>query len=452
MAESMASSSTVDVQVAIVGAGVAGLAALRLLADRGIRAVVIEARDRIGGRILTVHDERLPHAIELGAEFIHGSAEGLVEMLQPARLAACRINGDRWRMRNRRLTKMDDFWKQLQTVMRFLKAEGEDESFADFLERKPGGRNAADARVLALQFVEGFHAADSRLISAKALADGGSPGEDPEEQRLMRIPSGYHRIPAWLARELGAQILLERVVERIEWERGSVVLFARDRNGKSMTIRAQAAIVTVPLAVLLAEAGEEGSIELSPAVPVIDKMRTRLAMGAVTRVIMLFRERWWTDKLSAAPKDSSFEATSFFQGDGDEFPVCWTLHPAHLPAMVCWTGGPAAERMAELPYEERVGRAVAALAKNTGVTGRRIVSQLEAAWTHNWERDPYARGAYSYAMVGGSQAAKELARPIQNTIWFAGEAADAEGRNGTVNGAIGSGRAAAKSTARAVNT
>jgi monoamine oxidase len=227
---------------------------------------------------------------------------------------------------------------------------------------------------------------------------------------------------------------------------------ARDPNGQSMTVGARAVIVTVPLAVLFAEAGEEGSIEMSPQMPVVEKMKSRLAMGSVARVTMLFRERWWTDKMSAVPKDESLESMSFVQGDTKEFPVCWTLYPAHLPAMVCWTGGLAAKRMADLPYEERLARALAGLAKNLGVTRRRVQSQLEAAWTHNWDRDPYARGAYSYPMVGGSHAPKELARPIQNTIWFAGEAADAEGRNGTVNGAIGSGRAAAKEAARAVAT
>src|SRR5204863_414738 len=78
--------------------------------------------------------------------------------------------------------------------------EGKDESFADFLARSPGGRSAGDARAEALMFVEGFHAADPRLISARALADGGSPSEDPEEQRQMRIPAGYHTVVEWLAR------------------------------------------------------------------------------------------------------------------------------------------------------------------------------------------------------------------------------------------------------------
>jgi monoamine oxidase len=108
--------------------------------------------------------------------------------------------------------------------------------------------------------------------------------------------------------------------------------------------------------------------------------------------------------------------------------------------------------MAELPYEERVARAIAGVARNLGVTRSRVQSHLEAAWSHNWDRDPYARGVYSYPMVGGAHAAKDLARPIKSTIWFAGEAADAKGRNGTVHGAIGSGRAAAQQAARVIAT
>src|SRR6266550_428417 len=122
-------SSTVD--VVIVGAGVAGLAAMRLLADRGISTRVLEARDRIGGRIFTLHDLRLPHAIELGAEFIHGSAEDLVEIVDAARIAAFTIEGNRWQMRGRRLERVG-LWDRLHVVMRHLKAEGQDESFADF--------------------------------------------------------------------------------------------------------------------------------------------------------------------------------------------------------------------------------------------------------------------------------------------------------------------------------
>src|SRR4051812_34527824 len=181
------SANDLAVDVAIIGAGVAGLAALRSLVDARLTACVLEARDRIGGRIHTIHDDRLPHGIELGAEFIHGSAPELVEIAQEASLVPFVIEGERWRPRAGQLTLANDFWRDMHKVMRYLPEDGEDESFADFLDRSPGGRKAGEARTLSRQFVEGFHAADAGKISAKALAEGGAPSEDREEQRIMRI-------------------------------------------------------------------------------------------------------------------------------------------------------------------------------------------------------------------------------------------------------------------------
>lgn len=435
-----------NVDVVIVGAGVAGLAAMRLLEDRGIRTRVFEARDRIGGRIFTVHDDRLPHAIELGAEFIHGSAAETVEIVHEARIAAFAIEGTRWGLRGGKLIHVG-MWDRLHAVMRHLKADGPDESFADFLARSPGGPSAGDARAFALQFVEGFHAADPRLISAKALAHGGSPSEDPAEQRQMRIPAGYASVPEWLARDAKNRIVTETVVERIEWEKGSVAVSARGRSG-STTICARAAIVTVPLGVLLATDGEEGAIQFSPPLPIVEKIRTRLTMGCVARMVLLFRERWWTKKLSAAPREGTLDSMSYMFGGAQDFPVCWTLHPAHLPALVAWAGGPTGARLSGRTFDEWRDRAIAAVAKNFGVTRRRVESQLLDCWAHDWDTDPLSRGAYSYPMVGGAGAAKQLAHPVENTLWLAGEAADAEGRNGTVTGAIGSGRAASLRLAR----
>src|SRR5437762_2064361 len=147
------------VDVAIVGAGVAGLAALRALTDAGLSVCVLEARDRIGGRVYTMHDDRLSHAIELGAEFVHGSAEDLVELANQAKLAPFTIEGDHWRPRGGRLTHAKDYWGEMHKVMRYLPEGGKDESVAEFLARSPGGTSAGAARTLTKQFVEGFHAA-----------------------------------------------------------------------------------------------------------------------------------------------------------------------------------------------------------------------------------------------------------------------------------------------------
>jgi|SRR5919108_2459320 monoamine oxidase len=443
--------SVIGCDVAIVGAGVSGLAAMRVLEEQGIRTCVLEARDRIGGRIWTVRDQRLPHPVELGAEFVHGSAPELLALAHDASALLYAIEGERWQSRAGRLRRLDDFWKRLHTVMRYLDARKSDRSFADFLEDAPGGRSAADARALARTFVEGFHAADATRISARALADGGSPSEDAGEQRQMRVLDGYDRVPEWLARGFRHRVMSEMVVERVEWADGDVAMLARHRNESSLTtIAARAAIITAPLGVLLARPGERGAIRFSPELPIIERTRSRLTMGAVVRVVILFRERWWTNRLRSVPRGASLESMSFLHGDSADIPVWWTLHPMQARVMTGWVGGPAAERVSGLGSGEIEDRAFAALAANLGVTRRRVTEQVEACWTHDWQHDPFSRGAYSYALVDGSDAARHLARPIARTLWFAGEAADPEGRNGTVHGAIGSGRRAARAVARAL--
>ena len=432
--------------VAIVGAGVAGLEAMRVLEERGIRTLVLEARDRIGGRIDTVRDPRLPHPVEVGAEFVHGSAPELEEIAREARLLVYAVDGDRWRSRGGRLTRLDDFWERLQMVARRLDARKTDRSFAAFLDDAPGGRAGADARTLTRSFVEGFHAADTRRISVRALADGGIP-EDREEQRQLRIAEGYDRVPEWLARDFRDRIATQSVVERIEWARGGVELSVR-RAGTGATVGARAAIVTVPLGVLLARPGEPGAITFSPSLSILDRVGACLTMGSVVRVAMLFKERWWTERMRSLPRDESLESMSFLHGDAGDIPIWWTLYPVQSRVMIGWAGGPAAERLAGRSVDEIRDRAVAALAANLGVSRGRVERQLEACWTHDWQRDPFSRGAYSYALVGGSDAATQLARSVEGTLWFAGEAADPQGRNGTVHGAIASGRRAARSVLR----
>ena len=374
----------------------------------------------------------------------------MVDIIREAQLLAYVVEGERWRSRGGRLTRFHDFWKDLHVVMRHLDARKADRSFADFLDDAPGGPSAADARSLAREFVEGFHGADADRISAKALADGGSPSEDAEEQRMMRIADGYDRVPQWLARDLGNRITTGAVVERIEWDRGAVELTVRGPAALSTRITARAAIITVPLGVLLASPEEPGAITFSPSLPVLDRIRSSLTMGGVVRVNVLFRERWWADRLRAAPRGASLESMSFLHGDSDDLPVWWSLHPVHASMMVGWAGGPTAQRFAGRSPSDMEGSAVRSLAANLGVSRQRVASQVEACWTHDWQHDPFSRGAYSYSLVGGADAATQLARSIKGTLWLAGEAADAEGRNGTVHGAIGSGRRAAQSVARSL--
>lgn len=439
--------------IAIVGAGVAGLAAARALVDAGEEVIVLEARDRIGGRLHTIRDERAAHPVELGAEFLHGEAKEAMDLVRSAGLVSYDVLGVRWRAEGTRLTHVSDFWSELDEVMRKLsESRTPDRSFQDFLDSNPGGPRLARARSLAREFVAGFHAADPALISERSLAEGGSPGGDEEEERLARVLDGYDRIPQWLARDLGPALQTGTAVTRIEWKKGEVRLMTRSTTSDTTSdVVARAVIVSVPLGVLLAERGTDGALEIEPSPTSHVRASQLLAMGHARRVIYTFDHAFWdSKKLRRLPKDTSLSTMSFLFGTDDNFPTWWTMMPMRLPMLTAWAGGPRAAAMAGRSNEEVAALGVSSIARMVGVSRTTVEGAVTASWTHDWSVDPWSRGAYSYSKVGGSDVAKTLARSVEGTLFFAGEATDAEGRNGTVHGAIASGQRAAKQVLRSV--
>jgi monoamine oxidase len=440
------------VDVAVIGGGVAGLSAARDLTTAGLTVEVLEARQRIGGRVLTIHDPSVAVPVEIGAEFVHGSAPQTEDLMREASLTLCDVNGDRWESDATRLRSLNDFWERLDRVMRHLSPAGRhDRSFADFLAERPGGRELARERQLASQWVRGFHAAGPARASVRALANGGSPRGDESEQRQARVLGGYDRIPAHLARGLDRDPRLSTVVTRVEWERGAADLTVRAYDGGPQPgLSARAVIVAVPLGVLQARAGEHGTIAFTPPLPKAKSDALRgLAEGHVVRVsVVLDEPLWLTEPPRAVSGGRNLQRLAFIHPADDEMPVCWTAYPTDAPLLVAWFGGPEAESLARLDGSDIEERAVAALARRLHVPPRRFERHVRACHMHNWSADPFSRGAYSYVVVGGSEAATKVARPVDGTLFFAGEAFDAQGRNGTVEGAIASGRHAARQVRR----
>jgi monoamine oxidase len=436
--------------VVVIGAGAAGLAAARELVAAGIDVTVLEARDRLGGRILTVHDRDIG-AIELGAEFLHGSAGALQPIIAAAMLRVLSIEGTRWEAIGRTVRRLDDFWARLDRVMRKLgTGTRADESFSDFLARRPGGRSLAADRTLAAEFVRGFHAADLTRISAKVLAESGSPGGDEREQRLARVLDGYDSVITWLAAPVRDRIRLSNIVTRVRWRNGHVEIESTHADGtRQGTVEARAVVITVPLGVLQAAPGQPGAIEFEPALGTKACALRHMAMGSVVRLVFRFRERCWSgDSFQPHGKPLDLDSMSFLHTHADDFAVWWTAYPLQSPVLTAWCGGPEATRLAELDRSTLESRAIASLSAQLGVPRRRLTALVRDTWFHDWVHDPFARGAYSYQLVGGRNAPADLARPVRGTVFFAGEAADAAGSTGTVHGAIASGRRAAAQVKR----
>jgi monoamine oxidase len=446
------SEKTADVLV--VGAGAAGLAAARDLGAAGLKVCVIEARNRIGGRIHTLHDSAVEVPIELGAEFIHGQPSEIWEIVNRAGLRTSEVTGENWCAVAGLLAPCADLgWEDVQgkrifgQIGRFASP---DHSFREFMEVYFQGAEFERDRAAATRYVEGFHAARIELISARALAQSEDAARTISGNAAYRLFDGYDSIIERLRFEMqvdGVTLQLGTVAEVIEWRAGRVVVKAFRRVDSSEEIfRARRAVITLPLGVLQAPPQAEGSISFRPALADKQEAMSHLVMGAAVRVTLRFRERWWEEVRQVVPlkqTNADLARMGFLFSADRWMPVWWTQFPVDAPILVGWVGGPVAEQFALQPESFVLDHALDALTRLFGIERNHIEQLLEDQYVHDWQADPFARGSYSYVAVDGLGAQEDLARPVEDTLFFAGEATNSDGHHGTVHGAIATGRRAA---------
>jgi hypothetical protein len=170
----------------------------------------------------------------------------------------------------------------------------------------------------------------------------------------------------------------------------------------------------------------------------------KLEMGKVMRMTLRFRQRFW-DTISASGNGRKTLSEMGFPFSEDEwFPTWWTTIPNKLPIITGWTPFRCAERLSGNSRTFVIVQCLRTLATLLHIGSEQLAQLLDAAYFHDWQTNPFSRGAYSYDAVSSDDAQQTLATPVENTLFFAGEATDATGHNGTVHGAIASGRRAAR--------
>ena len=405
--------------VLIVGAGMAGLAAARSLVDAGWPVRLIEARDRIGGRVYTNRDWGVP--IEMGASWIHGTAnDPMMELAHKAQAQVIPTDYYGWAKlaADPHLSPVDydpDAWRTF--VERACdRVNGGSLGAAVDAAAKRDELSSSDRAQLAFFVateIEDEYAAGADQLSATTFDTG-----DYADGDQAVITNGYDALPKLLAD--GLQVVFKTPVTAIARREDSVVVHAGNQS-----FEGPAAIVTVPLGVLKA-----GSIAFDPPLPEGHiRAVNALGFGVLSKSFFRFNRRTWKT-------DNAFYL--FLGTDPGAWAQWFTLPSAAGPIVVAFNAGDRGRSVETSSAADVTARALPIARELFGGD----ISAVEVR-TSSWSTDPYARGSYSFHAPGsGLDDRRRLQEPISDRLYLAGEAVDVKNPS-TVIGAVLSGRNAA---------
>ncbi|GAA1241402.1 monoamine oxidase [Microbacterium phyllosphaerae] len=398
----------------VIGAGMSGVTAARMLADEGASVLVLEARDRVGGRMNTDRTAGFP--VDLGASWVHGIAgsrlwdlvqaldiptiEYTVGSFQAGGRPIENFDGEGRPMDAASTTQwVDDVASADRLLVEEIAASSPGDTYLDVTERALDRSGFAPERIDEIR--EFFrHRVEEQCGAWIGDLDAHGLDEDAIDGDEVIFPRGYDELPRRIGH--GLDIRVNSVVTRVARADDGIVVSTE--NGE---FSARSALVTVPLGVLKA-----GSIDFVPPLPdTVAAPVSRLGMGVFNKIFIQFPERFWNE--------SSYVLRAL--GEAGEHWHSWydVSAVSGLPTLLTFAAGPFGRRMQDLPDDEIVADVVAALRALYGDS----VGAPTAHWITRWGHDPFSNGSYSHLAAGSSHHDHdEAAGPVDGVLHFAGEA------------------------------
>ncbi len=430
---------TYQTEIIIIGAGAAGLAAAHQLSKAGGNLLVLEGRDRIGGRAYTKAVNDMP--VELGAEFIHGSNPAIWQHIRAGNLAtrpSSKILSLIKYPDDPTLKPMDFSitGSFLQKMEGFSQEDCSVETFINDLQKQGVEHQKLDRFK---SYIEGYNAAYADKISVHSIVKANNESSDDDNTQgfdNFHIEGGYGQLMQYFASSLPDNtILLNSIVETVQWQQNHVGVTYRDtQTDKKHTIQAHYLLSTLPIGV------EKSYVRFQPPLTHREKCLQSIEMGNAIRIVFDFNDQFLKTHILPQYDMHDFDGTFVMSHEGFSW---WTTRANNTLLWTAWAAGPKAYNLQPLNREQLIKMALISFAEMFNISIDMAKQNLRQSYYHDWHNDPLSKGAYSYIAVGGLKAQAQLAKPIKDTLFFAGEAIPPAGQTGVVDGAIASGERAA---------